>query len=235
MLGVGSKEMARRKAKVFTVDEAIALASEKAHDLFDLVAEIMVTHANNDWISRRRTLGDQVGASYAANAYNNLARASHAFELIRLAALWDDGQSDRTSLLAIYNLIGPADVRVELKRRWLLSWERESEYYQADMAERFDSMLAEADRLIPRVEKSRRLKKLRAHRNNYIAHNLVPAPGTENPRYGEETRLLRTSWRVANLLNGMINSVSTAYNMSKEIADSYAEALWADARLRIRR
>ncbi|WP_395445897.1 hypothetical protein [Caulobacter sp. UC70_42] len=203
--------------------------------MFDLVTEIMVTHANNDWISRRRTLVDQVGTSYAANAYNSLARASHAFELIRLAALWDDGQPDRTSLLAIYNLIKPADVRTELKRRWLLSWEGQSAEYIADMAERFDSMLAEADRLIPAVEKSKRLKKLRNHRNNHIAHNLAPAPGAENPRYGEETRLLRTTWWMANLLNGMINSVSTAYSMSKEIADSYAEALWADTQLRIRR
>ncbi|MCF8506243.1 MAG: hypothetical protein K9G59_15130 [Caulobacter sp.] len=210
--------------------EALAAAKAKAKELFGLIGTVMMFHANNRHLIYGKELSSQLPNSYAGHAFQNLQAASFGMQLIRLMALWDRASADRTSIPTIAALIDRDSVRAEMRRLHLGDWHDAGPQFLHDTGARFDKLLRRATRWALAVEKSQRVDSLRDHRDAFIAHNLGPATDYKSPKYGQERRLLATTYRIANMLNVVLNNTSTAYEMTDEMCRKYAEDLWVDCR-----
>lgn len=217
--------------KKLTDAEALESAKAKATELFGLIGTVMMFHANNrHFIYGKGDLASQLEKSHAGHAFKNLQTASFGMQLIRLMALWDRAAPDRTSIPTIVALIERPTVRAEVRRLHLADWPGEDPRFLLEAGDRFDSSLQRAVRWASAAEKSQRVTNLRNHRDAYIAHNLKPATDYKSPKYGQERRLLASTYRIANLLNVVLNNTSTAYEMTDEICRKYAADLWSDCR-----
>lgn len=229
----------------------------KSEQLWDFLLELIQTDANNRVVNYSPTLSSQIPRSHAAHAFGNFQRGLLHLELIRLAALWDGPSMDRFSIPTILGLISNGRVRQRLYRKHVagrrdgtrllgpegltaeelsaarrrirrsdLAWGRRTFERQL----RFGTVAAMA------VLHSRRLRSLRDFRDRFIAHNLDPDELAKQgrvyvaPKHGAERRLLVTTCKVTDALNGVTRDTCFAYDHSFSYALRNAKSLWEGCR-----
>ena len=76
--------------------ECIALAKAKMDRVLDHFLYVLELHENNKFITYSPILVRQIPRSYAANAFNVFQRAMLQIEIVRLCALWDVLDAERS-------------------------------------------------------------------------------------------------------------------------------------------
>jgi AbiU2 len=232
------------------IDERIAIASGKVEKIIGLLRTLIQVRANNEFLLYSSSFSNQVGQSYAANAFNILTTCLYETEITRLCAIWDAARDeqqarDRNSLPAISWLIGPNEVvealgarakesrlkmeirdlgpqRNELSRDFLVR-------LQARQAEREAEKVTEhakrAKEKIAEILASDLHIGLKNFRDKNIAHSLVETALDKKgkvsiPKYGHEKELLDKT----------IDATSDLYYVLSDASFSWDTA-WANSRL----
>lgn len=200
----------------------------------DQAREIIAISECNRFIIYSPTLASQIPTSYAANAFNIFQWSSLNYEMLRICALWDRGDSDRESIPAIADLVDDPQVEFAVALSLCKNEGTTSpNHYVRDQLNR----LRRAVVVTRLVERSGFRKALRAFRDERLAHSLTPGAtkSTAGPtlKYGYERRLLRASIAIINAFNGALRDNQFMFDMAYEQSRRNAEALWGACRFNI--
>lgn len=104
-------------------NDRIEMAEQKLSSIGDLLITLRYVRANNKFLLYSDTLVEQIGRSYAANAYNIIADGMFGIEVARICALWDRASNerqaiDRDSLPALTWLISSEEVSEVIAERF---------------------------------------------------------------------------------------------------------------------
>ena len=112
-------------------------------------------------------------------------------------------------------------------------WDEERKRRADEEAAKVRTWLIEARTQADTIQASPELAALRNFRDSYIAHNLrLPEPSLNSPatvhqvKYGDETRLLEQTVKIADNLHLALNGTSFDWDGSREIAENNARDLW---------
>lgn len=164
--------------------ERASLARDKLEAVYKEIDALLRYHENNRFLNYSRRIVEQVGHSFAANAFEALQEACLYAEFSCICRLWDtpkDLRSNEHSIPAIVKLLDDREVFTSLFPR-PRDWHRKG-------------WLAFAINHQKRVSSSIRLTSVRNFRDKFIAHSLArtraEAKGQIRPaKYGDEEWLL---------------------------------------------
>ena len=215
----------KRQITVMTTSERLEMAERKAKELSSLILEWERVHANNRHLTYGTVFAGNLAHTFAGNAFALLRLSSFAYELTRLAALWDRPSEDRVSIPEVSALINDVDVKAALKQKCLSNYsDPDIGFLRSDAEKRFEYNYSMSIRLTDAVLRSRRLKTLRDHRDKWYAHNLEPE--VLRPKFGYERKMRLTSQRVANALTGVISDSGFDYADTVRICRKHADEFW---------
>lgn len=208
------------------LNERVAVAREKAAILSDRCLEVERIQANNRHLIYRQKFRGPLYQSRASFAYEALRLNSFAFGIVRVTALWDVAKEDRICIPDVVKLIDHPDIVAELRKEFLSDYSGEFEHLLADgeVRRRFERGLRHAQQHTARIERSRRLKALKRHRDKFLAHNLTIE--SIGPKFGYERKLLWASERIVNGLRSVLSRSSIDYADSRRMVAESASEFW---------
>jgi len=211
--------------------ERIELAREKMSPLIDLIIDIVSLHESNRVIVYSDRLSKQIPSSYAAHAFNLFQWSSHAYELIRLCALWDKPAVNRESIPTVAALIDSPTIIASLAASIADDWP-DDPTWAAARSQWAAHNLQRSVCAVRSVVRSERLKNLTNHRDKNLAHALSQSVAERRgqvfalPKFGDERKLLRLSINIADRLYSGVSNTSFSFDGTRLIARKNAEALW---------
>jgi AbiU2 len=195
----------------------------------DHLQYLLDIHENNAIVLYSDALSKQIPKSYAANAFNVFREAMHQIEIVRICALWDQGNTiDRESIMTVVELIDDPkvlDALADQARGQLPPQLADQRAAQAVSA------LKDAIQEARKLRKAERLKSIRDLRNKHVAHYLTEkAEDAENSpapmKHGDESQVIETSIAVVEALNSYVNGVGLSFEDCRAIDQKCASALW---------
>lgn len=253
-------DVTRKKIAGMSPAERVSLAEKKASELWRFIGSLAQTHGNNQIVNATNRLSSQIGRSYAGHAFFDFQQAILYMELAKLTALWDRPDLGKFSIPTVIALIDePKVLRILYRRRLFERLELERVFRRNHREEfAFEELqqhchvirvgAIEAARRSYRkqlrigmgvgraVMESKRLLSIRDFRDRYIAHNLdaddpgIAARPYTAPKFGQERRLLMTTCRVTDALNGVIRGAGFQFESLLGDGKRNAGYLWDGCR-----
>jgi hypothetical protein len=225
-------------------EERLKMAREKVQVCLDQLIEAASLRVHADVFAFSDLVRAQIPASRAAHAYNDLADTLLEKVLLATARFWDPPDDYEANVLTIIALISDDGVRQLLVKeagdiyRHQRSTEPQILASFADQNERKTARsLVRLDRLVPFVEKSSRLDRIRNHRNKHFAHRTaltrreikLGTPITP-PKFSDVDWVLRRTRWCVDILNQTIRQAGFAFSEAEDIARAQAMEFWSKFR-----
>lgn len=181
-----------------TTEDRVSRAQESTNRIVEHVDHLVRLHEANRIILYQDTLSRQIGRSRATRAFNLLQDSLYKFEIIRLCAVWEKAGVGRDSIPTIINLVDDRKVRKVLATNEFDRWRRISprildpsddpvehatkekliaSNFECQVKKRARTSIRELCRVIRKAKEipdNDAFEALRAHRNQYHVHTLMP-------------------------------------------------------------
>jgi len=175
-------------------------------------------------------ISDQLGESYATNAFARCRQAIFEYALVRLCALWDKPTKQPPAELTLPTarwLVDDPEVIGLIKLDFEPHERRLGTEIWSEL--KFRRILERTDR----IAKSDLLERVRNYRSKYLAHNLTAtnlerskAAALPLPQYRDVTNLLSCTIHVAQQLDANVTGISYQYGIYIEQSRTCAQAFW---------
>ncbi len=173
---------------------------------------------------------DQLGETYATNAFVRCRQAMFEYSLVRLCALWDKPTKQppaELTLPAARWLVDDPEVITLIKLDFEPHERRLGTKIWCEL--KFRRILERTDRIL----RSDLLERVRNYRSKYLAHNLTAtnlerskAAALPLPKYLDVTNLLSCTIHIARQLDANVTGTSYQYGIYIEQSRICAQAFW---------